>query len=245
VTLEDQIYFGCAAYSMLHPNRASALNHLFCVIGNGWENGQLVEVCGETTYKNGKRMSLKAAINNIFRRRRKDDEQCKRDARNWKRRKHSGMISDAQLDKLVDEALVAEKAAKERDPVAYEEKCAARQKEWIEQKRKWREEKKWEYRIPDNIQERCKITEGYNHWYPICEMYSKLLVYPDDIQPDYLDGIIETCRLIIANPPVINPPNYPAAQSRRTVELAEKALNKALALSRSRLPRSTWPVGSL
>jgi hypothetical protein len=86
--LEDQIYFSCAAYSSIHPNRAAVLNHLFCVLGNGyeWENGALVECCGDTTTKSGKRLSMQAAINKVFRNRRKNDEFRKSRIRNEKRR---------------------------------------------------------------------------------------------------------------------------------------------------------------
>ena len=95
--LEDQIYLSCASYSSIHPNRAAVLNHLFCVLGNGyeWENGALVECCGETTYKNGKRMSINAAINSIFRRRRKNNEWRQRDIRNFKRREKRAFTHSA------------------------------------------------------------------------------------------------------------------------------------------------------
>lgn len=76
MNLEQQIYFSCAAYSSIHPNRAAVLNHLFVVLGNGyeWLNGQLVECCGDTTTKSGKRLSMQAAINQVFRKRRKNNE---------------------------------------------------------------------------------------------------------------------------------------------------------------------------
>src|SRR5271166_5476296 len=60
---------------VVHPHRAAELNHLFCTNGNGYEwneNGQLVECCGDTTFKNGKRRSLASAIANVFRRRKRD-----------------------------------------------------------------------------------------------------------------------------------------------------------------------------
>jgi len=244
-TLEDQVYFSCAAYSCIHPNRAAVLNHLFCVIGNGYEwdeDGRLVECCGETTYKNGRRKSMNAAINGVFRRRREHDQFSKREARKWKRQKHApDPAGNARLDELIDRAVAAMKAEKERDPAAYEAKVAKQEKEWAEQRRKWREEKKWDYRVPGNIQERTKATAGYNNWYPMCQ-YSRMLTYPSNIQPDYLDGIIETCNLIIASPPTARPGYYPndpqgtasAKVSQQTVELAKEALSEALALKCSR-----------
>ena len=100
--LEDQIYLSCASYSSIHPNRAAVLNHLFCVLGNGyeWKNGALVECCGETTYKNGKRMSVNAAINKIFRERRKRNEWRKRDERNRKAREKRAFTHSKYCPKI-------------------------------------------------------------------------------------------------------------------------------------------------
>ena len=94
---EDQVYFGCAAYSSIHPNRAAELNHLFLVIGNGYEwtkRGDLVAVCDAQFYKNGKPMSLNAAINRVFRDRKKNDEFRKRHTRNEKRREKRAVTHD-------------------------------------------------------------------------------------------------------------------------------------------------------
>ena len=49
MNVRDTIYFMCAVYPSIFPNRQAALNHLFCVGGNGyeWKDGELVECCGE------------------------------------------------------------------------------------------------------------------------------------------------------------------------------------------------------
>lgn len=284
--LEDQVYFGCAAYSMIHPNRASELNHLFLVIGNGyeWENGQLVECCGETTYKNGKRMSLNTAINNVFRRRRKNDEFRKRYTRNEKaRNKRAWTHSDicpiksncncgsdphdnhcctffpgtavcdcgaqarydaahpkgGELDAMIEKAIAVMKAAKEADPVGFEEKRKKQEAEWKASKRKWREEKKWEYRIPANIEQRIAYQEprpgahgGYNHWYPVCQ-YSAINDFPDTVKNDWLLGIIEVCNLVLANPPVVDR-NTPQSSIDSTLEQVHKAWERAVLLAAKR-----------
>lgn len=52
---EDQLQYMADFYPQLFPTRKHALNHLFCVIGNGfdWVNGELVYVDGkfEKRYK--------------------------------------------------------------------------------------------------------------------------------------------------------------------------------------------------
>ncbi len=96
-----------------------------------------------------------------------------------------------------------------------------------------------------NLQARTEFREprvgswdGYNCWYPMHEGYCKMLTYdPATIADDFLDGIIETCNLIICNPPRIRP-QYPhdpdgvhsTKERENTVALAKKALDKAVNL---------------
>src|SRR5271167_4854511 len=210
MNFEDTVYFGCAAYSSIHPHRAAELNHLFCTIGNGydWIDGALVETCGMTTYKNGKQMSMNAAINKTFRERKVRNEWRKRDERNRKRREKrnptpADKALDAKLDIDIDKIIAAMRAEREKDPAAFEAKRAKLDAEHKESQRQWREEKKWEYRIPTNIDERVAQQRGnlkgayggYNHWYPMCEQYSAMFDYdPATIQDDFLSGIVETCK---------------------------------------------------
>src|SRR5271167_2887900 len=145
MNVKDTIYFGCAAYSSIHPNRAAELNHLLLVIGNGYEwdaNGELVETCGETTFKNGKRRTLKNAIANVFRRRKRDNDARKKweakDKRDRKKHpeKFPPVISDSKLDKLIDDALKAMQTARDKDPKGYEEKRQKQLAEWKETQRR-------------------------------------------------------------------------------------------------------------
>jgi hypothetical protein len=257
MNLQDTIHFGCAAYSSIHPHRAAELNHLFCTNGNGYEwdsNGQLVETCGETTFKNGKRRSLKSAINNVFRRRKRDNDFRKKweakDKRDRKRHPEKYQtISDSKLDEILNSALKAMKEAKERDPKAFEERQEQLKLEIAESRRQWKESKRWEYKVPTNIKERTEYRtpqpgewNGYNHWYPMSEGYCKMLTYdPATIADDFLAGIIETCQLIIANPPKPKPSfphdpdgKYAEKTCAQTVALAQKALAQAEALKQSR-----------
>ena len=260
MNLQDTIYFGCAAYSSIHPHRAAELNHLFCTNGNGYEwneNGQLVECCGDTTFKNGKRRSLASAIANVFRRRKRDaisrqkwEAARKRDEK--RNPEKYPYLNDSKLDELVESALRAMKEARDKDPVGYDERQAKQLNELRASNKKYRESKKWEYAIPTDIKARTEYRtprpgewEGYNHWYPMHEGYCKLLGFPENVADDFLSGIIETCKLIIANPPAIQPrmPHDPdgkhsAKESERTVALAKKALDIATAIFQERLTLS-------
>ena len=285
---EDQVYFGCAAYSMIHPNRAAELNHLFLVIGNGYEwtkSGDLVAVCDAQFYKNGKPMSLNAAINRVFRNRKKNAEFRKRYDRNQKRREKRALTHsktcpsvtgcncysdphdtaccfffpdqrkctcgaqaridaakplDSKLDKLIEDAIAAMKKAKEADPVGFEQKRLKQLEEFKASKRQWREEKKWEYRIPADIEERVAYQRpvagahgGYNHWYPACE-YSKIVTFPENIKNDWLLGIIEVCELVLSNPPVADGRTSNERTVNETLELCRKAHKRAVEMAMER-----------
>lgn len=256
MNLEDTIYFGCAAYSMLHPNRASELDHLFCVNGNGyeWENGELVSVSDSFVYKNGRPRSLKSAISNVFRLRLASDKARKKHERDYKRRQKRNPVEwntvvATGLDKLIEDALAARKALQEKDPVEYERRRAAEKKEWTKTKRKWAEERKWAYRVPADIKKRVKCTEGFNRWYPICQ-YSALMTFPDNIKSDWLNGVIEVCNLIIANPPQArvsyDDPGgvHSKNECLRTMELAIGSLQRAVKIQRSRAAKTSQGLQS-
>lgn len=238
MTLEEQIYYSCAAYSTIQPNRAAVLNHLFCVIGNGyvWKDGALVETCGDTHYKNGKPMTVNAAINNVFRRRRKMNHLLDLEKRRWKREhKLHPVIKDEKLDKIIEEALAATKAEKEADPIGFEKKIKEQQAEWAKQKKKWRQDKRWEYCIPVDIDKRIKDTE-FSRWYPMCQ-YSAMVTFPDDIQDEWLEGVIETAKLVLANPPKVDQDN-PEKRRKETLRIARTSLSRAEAIKELRA--SAW-----
>lgn len=241
MNFNDTIYYSCAAWSSIHPNRAAALNHLFCTNGNGyeWIDGELVECCGMTTYKSGKRMSLRAAINNVFRDRKKRNdfrEQWERKRKREEKRNPQPVdkVLDAKLEELIDNAIKAEKKLRDKDPVAYEQLTADRKKQWQETKRKIREERRWDYAIPTDIKDRIQNTE-FTRWYPMSPKYFMMWDFPEDIKPDWLEGIIETCDLIIQNPGVSSFPRQDTKkEAARNVEMATVVLLRATALQRKR-----------
>lgn len=289
MNFEQQIYYSCAAYSSIHPNRAAALNHLFCVIGNGyeWANGELVEVCGDTTTKSGRRLSMKAAISQVFRNRRKSNAQRaawernhERDEKkalkhkkdcpavmvctcgflrgafkikkgekgctNWCRsnfpedqkcdcgaqaRIDAAKAQNAQIDAQIERLLEQIKKAPKKTP----KEAAAERKRLTASSKKTkaeiRERHKWEYRVPSDIKQRVKDTT-FDHWYPLSE-YSRMVTFPDDIKPEWLDAVIETAALVIAHPPKIDK-QHPVECQQHTVAIAEKCLARALALKAAR-----------
>src|SRR5271170_2884801 len=284
MNLEEQIYYSCAAYSSIHPNRAAVLNHLFVTLGNGyeWENGELVECCGDTTTKSGRRLSVKAAINQVFRRRRKSAEfrkewerkrqrdeklglkhkkdcpiitRCncgmfKIDPKNhasWCAKNFSPTDKDVlrcdcgatariaehkkfmdSIDATIEKCLAEMRKRSPESREAESKKAAAALKE---SNRRMRVEKRLEYRIPADIKKRVKDTT-FDHWYPMCE-YSRMVTFPDDIKPEWLEAVIETAALVIAHPPKIDKQN-PVERQQKTVTIAEQCLVRACALKATR-----------
>lgn len=258
MTFEEQIYFGCAAYSMLHPHRASELNQLFLTIGNGYEwneNGELVNLCGETNFKNGKPRSVKSAVAYVFKRRKLDAAARRKHERAYQRdlKAHPEKYpkpDNAGLDDLINKAIAAMAEAQKKDPEGYAKKRAAQLAEMKESTRRWKAAERYEYKVPTDIKKRIAYQtpeagayEGYNNWYPACEKYSRIFTYnPATIKNDWLEGIIEVCQLVIANPPKPTP-SYPhdpdgkhaERQCAETVALVTKALDRALAIKSDRL----------
>lgn len=243
MNLEQQILYSCSAWSSIHPNRAAVLNHLFVVLGNGyeWSNGALVSCEG------GTRLGIRAAINKVFRerrardkfraayeRKRKRDEKkalehtkhCQiktrctcgmyriddKDHTKWCARNFPNDIlrcscgaqpridehtkSEASLDALIDkvQAQISKLSQKERDSQVKKATAALKIT-----KRQIRADKLNDYRVPTDIKKRIKDTD-FDHWYPVSTDYpSYLLNFPEDIQNEWLEGVIETAKLIQAS----------------------------------------------
>lgn len=241
MNFEEQIYYSCAAWASIHPNRASALDHMFCVNGNGyeWVNGELLEMCGDTTAKNGRRLSVKAAINKVFRERREHDKAMKKWEAKLRREKRKNPpppdpVFEAKLDDMITKALEENRKAKEADPAAFEARAKKSKADLAAIKKRIRDDRRHDYRIPSDIDKRVKDT-AFNNWYPMSPGYARLLDFPEDIKPDWLDGIIETCNLIIAQPRAIREgfnSLYSAKESEKTTAIAKQALNRALKLKK-------------
>lgn len=143
----DALYVSMAAYSCIHPNRARALDHFFCVIGNGydWVNGQLIDY-EETQHP---KLSPKQRINRIFKQRKKrheieEKERAAMEARIAKEERKP----DPELDRIIRQAAETMRKAKEADPEGFERKCKEQEAAWAKQKAEWEESKKWDYAIP-------------------------------------------------------------------------------------------------
>ena len=153
-------------YPTLFKERADCLNHLFCVIGNGydWVNGELIEGPEdyteeeqrefETRLKDGKafqynKMSLRAEVLEFYRRRME---------------KHPE--EETPLDKKFNEEYFNSIPD--------------------DQYHKHERRKRWYFYI--NIPGHERIDYHYN--------YSYLWNYPEDIKPDWLAAIEETKALL-------------------------------------------------
>lgn len=155
-------------YPTLFKDRADCLNHLFCVIGNGydWVNGELVEgpedySAEEQKYfedrlKEGKafqynKMSLRAEALEYYRRRmEKHPEECSNNALSRK-------LDEEYFNSIPDD-----------------------------QYHKYERRKRWYFYI--NIPGHERIDYHYE--------YSYLWNYPEDIKPDWLAAIEETKVLL-------------------------------------------------
>lgn len=236
----NTLYVNLAAYSSIHPNRAAALNHFFCVIGNGyeWTNGELVSASEEN--QDG---TPEQQIFRIFARRRRDNKARAKHAAKWKSENQEDPDAEERIHELLAEAMEDARKAREADPEGYERKRLETLAELEASLERREEEKKWEYAIPDNIEERMQTTDGFDRWYPMCE-YSAMVDFPDDVRPDWLEAIIETAELILANPNLSTYPAHMAAAPEANVKCAAK--NKAIAeavLVRARELRKS-PAGS-
>lgn len=252
MNFKDRIYYGCAAWASIFPNRAAVLNHLFLAFGNGydWEAGTLIDfaepvehtapcpkldadgeecTCGFT--------SRDAAIAAVFTQRRERHEAEIK----WKATHPPTPITaeqEAMIEASIEKAIAASREARLADPEAFEKTHRELSSRIQAQKEKFDEDERWEYAVPDDIEARIEDTR-FTDWCAASEKYSYLLNFPDDIQPDWLDGIIETCNLVIAQPGVMVPPHWSAegvAQSlANNIALAQKALDKAIALKKVRI----------
>ena len=237
MNVADTLFVSCGAYSSIFPNRAAALGHLFLTIGNGseWENGQLVDVCEEDGFDG----TVAQRIAFIFDRRREKRNRRKEWEAEQKRQRESRPPTakereeDARLEALIDSAIAEERKKREQDPEKYDRAASEREASYKALVEQMKEDEKWEYCVPDNIDERLRDT-AYNNWYPAYEPYSYLVNFPDDIQPDWLDAIVETANLVLSQPGTTSAyKDHPGATEKCILEnerLARIALEKAAVL---------------
>lgn len=192
-----------------------------------------------TATKGGKPLSLRAAINKAFRERRlrhDAEKKFKREQKRLDKANPSSRTPDQEFTKIMIEA---QRKLQESNPEGYAGLCAKRDAEFKRTQKAWRAEKRWDYRIPVDIAKRVKDTT-FDGWYPVADKYSHMCTFPNGIKPDWLDGVIEICRLIILHPPRVQAGyqdkggKYAAKQSKETVRCATNALSRALGLKHQR-----------
>jgi hypothetical protein len=238
MNVADTLLVSCGAFSCIFPNRAAALDHLFMTIGNGyeWIDGQLVDVCGREDTPG---LTASQVIAAIFDRRRQDKErkvlwEAERERElQFRPQTPKEIEEDAKLDAMIDEIILEERKRREQDPEKYERIQAERAAEHKALLDRMAEDEKWEYCVPDNIDERLKDT-NYTNWYPAYAPYSNLINFPDDIQPDWLDAIEETANLVLTNRGTTSAyKEHPGATEKCIAEnerIARLALEKVAAL---------------
>lgn len=200
MNVADTLYFQLAAYANLFPNRARALDHLFCVVGNGmqWVDGQLVHpefINGEWVIEDAS-VTVAQRIARTFDERKKDDEA--REKRRSEAREKQGKPK-FDVKKFIADVIAKRKAEQEANPVAFAAKDAEAERIASEVIANHEENEKWDYAVPDNMDVRMANT-AYDNWYPMSQKHSMLTTFPNDIKPDWLELIIETAQLIRSQP---------------------------------------------
>lgn len=169
-TFEQLIYYGCAAYSSLFPNRAAMLNHMFLVAGNGfkWHEGMLIP-----TDWHGSNKLIRTHIKEAFENR-KERHQFEKVEQAKQRERLAGVFEHFPG---LEEKMYAE------DP--YDFAIPEDIQERVKDISAWQDDP--------------RDGPPYYNWYPTdskCS-YARLLNWPKDIKPDYLRGIVETAELVI------------------------------------------------
>jgi hypothetical protein len=240
MTAQDTIYVQLASYACIFPNRGAALNHLFCVLGNGyqWEDGQLVHV--ERYPIPGETPSQKIA--RVFDERRHERAATERRRQEAREQPADTVWVTGIMDKL--KAAAAKRQAERQallqaDPEAYSAKMAAEEKErqaaderFKFQMKQFEDLDKWDYCVPDDIDQRMEDTT-FNDWYPLYAKSAKLVNFPSNIKTDWLDALIETAKLILEQPNRITEHTTDAV-ALENQRLARAALNRAMFIRRGR-----------
>jgi hypothetical protein len=238
MNVADTLYYLMAAYPLSNSNRARALNTMFCVIGNGmqWHKGQLVHpefIDGKWVIEDAS-VTVAQRIARVFDERKKDDE-AREQHRREDMEKHGESAKSNDVKKFIADVIAKRKAEREANPEAFAAKDAEAEKIAAEVIAQYEEDEKLEYVVPDNMDERLADTK-FDDWYPMCDKYSKLVAFPNDIHPDWLDAIIETAKLIKAQPNRLTTYTTEGIKTENQ-RLAHMAMVKALTIRNLRARR--------
>ena len=160
-------------YPTVEHNRLSVLNHLFLVIGNGyeWKNGELVEIGVKQT-----KATIEKAILKIVTRGLKVDS-----LKNW--------FEIAEVHREINEGNEDDKYKFVSDSI-----CRDIKKDIV---LTFDIENRMKDMTPYSDFERFPFK-----FYPICE-YSELCNLPDNIKPDWFAAAKEIYEFVVANPQLI------------------------------------------
>lgn len=155
-------------YPTLFKDRADCLNHLFCVIGNGyeWINGELVEDIDVDTYS---KEEIKILENHLV---------------DGKAFQHNLLSLKEEAEIYYDKVYEKSKNTQDFKPLLTKEEYLSKYEDNKYHRHERR--KRWYFYI--NIPGKEKIDYHYN--------YSYLWNYPEDIKPDWLEAIEETKTLL-------------------------------------------------
>ena len=198
--VQDQLRKSLLNFPMLFPNALSVYDHLFCVIGNGyeWKDGELVH-SGEEN-KRFSNMTVKDAV--------------------------LALLQEALVDDWKDETSTVRQFAKAYEPLDDLSNYIARHGENVVENVKGIFDV--ENRIKDFSIPTFKGLKFYNgefKFYPISK-YSAICNIPDDIKPDWLQAIIQFIDIMVANPDRVDDPEclFPEVKER-VRELYDKLHN--------------------
>ncbi len=164
MNLKDKVINSMREYPSISENKLQVYDHLFLTNGNGydWENGELIEKYN----KNLNIISIEDAIDNLF------NNENRIDLTTDRMFFYIGVLNKGE--KVVKESL------------QYDLKRYAQDVKTIINAEKLVNQSLFEIEpiiSLDGLKSECFL-------YPLCE-YSDIMNIPDDIQPDWLDGIKE------------------------------------------------------
>ena len=184
---------------MLFPNALSVYDHLFCVIGNGyeWKGGELVHSGEEMKRFNN--MTVKDAV--------------------------LALLQDDLVDEWKDETSTTRRFAKAYEPLDDLSNYIAKNGEDVIESVKGIfdfENKMNDFSIPKY---RRQYFKDEFKFYPISK-YSAICNIPDDVQPDWLKAIIQLIDIMDANPDRVEDPECLLPEIKERVkELYERLHN--------------------
>ena len=177
--IPDQLRRMLLNFPMLFPNALSAYDHLFCVVGNGyeWKDGELVHT--SKISKRFRNMTVKDAV--------------------------LALLKEDLVDEWKDKNSTTRRFAKAYEPLDDLSNYIAKNGEDVIESVKSIfdiEKRMKDFSIPKY---RRQYFKDEFKFYPISK-YSAICNIPDDVQPDWLNAIIRLIDVMDANPERVEDP---------------------------------------